>query len=218
MPKLKPDTQRARRDRVLDAAEVCIARAGFHGATMQDICAEAGISAGALYIYFKSKEDLIAGIVERDRGKFAEQMKELASAPDLLAALSVLAEHYAVEEPRHKRLLCIEIGCEATRNEAVGRIFRSVDEFCLKSFEDLLGKARSEGRIDPALDTRQLAQLIAVIGDGLFWRRAIDPRFDAKALMPAAMKLIETLLNPKQPSPSYSKHTFPLTNPKPGRS
>lgn len=196
MPKLKPDTQRARREKILDAAELCFARAGFHRTTMQDICGEADVSAGAFYIYFSSKEDLIAGIAERNRSKLAEQLKELAAAPDLLAALWALGEHYAVEEPRHKRLLCIEIGCESTRNATVGKIFRSVDAFCLESFAALFARARDQGRIDPAVDTRQLAQLIAVIGDGLFWRRAIDPDFDAKALMPAVMALVGLLLNP----------------------
>ena len=62
MPKLKPDTQRARREHILDAAEHCFARAGFHRTTMQDICKEAGVSPGALYVYFDSKEALIAGI------------------------------------------------------------------------------------------------------------------------------------------------------------
>ena len=47
-----------------------------------------------------------------------------------------------------------------------------------------------------ALDDRMLAQVIALLGDGLFWRRAIDPAFDAKATMPAVMGLVAKLLNP----------------------
>jgi AcrR family transcriptional regulator len=196
MPKLKPDTQRARREHILDAAEHCFARAGFHRCTMHDICKEAGVSPGALYVYFSSKEALIAGIAERDRTKLAGQLSELAKAPDLLAALARLGEHYAVEEPQHKRVLCIEIGCEATRNPAVGEIFRSVDTFCLESFEQLFTRARAEGKIAPELDTATLAEIIAVIGDGLFWRRAVAPNFDAKKLIPAITELVRTLLNP----------------------
>ncbi len=196
MPKLKPDTQRARREHILDAAEICFARSGFHRSTMQDICKEAAISPGALYVYFASKEALIAGIAERDRTKLAGELKELSQAPDLLAALAQLGEHYAVEEPQHKRVLCIEIGAEATRNPAVGEIFRSVDSFCLESFGELFARARAEGKIAPALDTATIAEIIAVIGDGLFWRRAVVPGFDAKALIPAITDLVRTLLNP----------------------
>lgn len=196
MPKLKPETQLARREHILDAAEICFARAGFHRSTMHDICKEAGVSPGALYGHFASKEALIAGIAERDRSKLANQLSELASAPDLLAALSHLGEHYTLEEPRHKRLLCIEIGCESTRNEEVREIFQSVDRFAHQSFRDLFAKAKAEGKVAPQVDTDMLAQLIAIIGDGLFWRRAVDPDFDAKAVMPSVMALVSTMMNP----------------------
>ena len=62
---------------------VCFARSGFHRTTMQDICKEALISPGALYVYFSSKEDLIAGITERDRAEFAERFAELAGGARL---------------------------------------------------------------------------------------------------------------------------------------
>jgi AcrR family transcriptional regulator len=196
MPKLKPDTQRARREHILDAAERCIARAGFHRSTMHDICAEAAISPGALYVYFSSKEDLIAGITERDRAKLAGEFAEVAKAPDLMAALARLGEHYAIEEPKYKSVLAIEMGCEATRNPVVGEIYRSVDNFCLDSFKQLFARARAEGKIAPELDTETIAQVIAVIGDGLFWRRAVDPNFDGARLIPVITDLVRTILNP----------------------
>ncbi len=196
MPKLKPDTQRARREHILDAAEVCFAKAGFHRTTMQDICRAAEVSPGALYVYFRSKEDLIAGIADRDRQKLAGQLAALAEAPDLLAALSGLGEHYTVEEPQHKRVLCVEIGVESTRNAQVGESFRSVDRFCKDSFIKLFERARAEGRIAPAVDVRTLATVLCVIGDGMFWRRAVDPGFDAKAIMPVLSGLVSALINP----------------------
>jgi AcrR family transcriptional regulator len=196
MPKLKPETQRARREHILDAAELCFARAGFHRTTMQDICREAHVSPGALYVYFSSKEELIAGIVERDRAKLSDQLKELAAATDLMAALERLGEHYTVEEPLHKRVLSIEIGSESTRNPAVGEIFRSVDSFCLESFTQFFERAREDGKIAPELEMSVLVQIVALIGDGLFWRAATDPSFDAKTLIPAVSNLVRALINP----------------------
>jgi AcrR family transcriptional regulator len=202
MPRLSPATQAARREHILDAAERCFARAGFHRTTMHDICHEAGISAGALYVYFASKEALIAGISERDRAEFASRLELLAAAPDFLAALSMMGEQYFVDEPAHKRLMCIEIGVESTRNPQVGEIFRSVDTFVLASFEKLFQRLKDEGRIAPSLDIPTLARVFITIGDGLFWRRAVDPSFDGKALLPAVVALIGATLNPTATPPA----------------
>lgn len=197
MPKLKPATQRARREHILDAAEVCFAHSGFHRTTMQDICKEALISPGALYVYFASKEDLIAGIAERDRTEFAERFAELSAAPEFMKALSSLGERYFAEEPAYKRTMGIEIGLELTRNAKVGAMYRSVDRFVLDSFEKLFQRLANEGRIAPELDIPTVAKVFSIIGDGMFMRRATDPEFDAKAVMPAVMALIGKLLNPQ---------------------
>ena len=205
MPKLKPNTQLARREHILDAAEHCFARSGFHRTTMADICSEAQVSPGALYVYFASKEDLIAGITERDRSKLASQLSEVAKAPDLMVALAGLGEHYTIEEPRHKQQLVIEIGCQSMREGQVGEIFRSCDRFVLEQFEALFVRAKAEGKIAPALDCKTLAQAVAVIGDGLFWRRAVDPAFDAKAIVPVVTAMIAALLNPvANPEPLHA--------------
>ena len=196
MPKLKPATQRARREHILDAAEVCFARSGFHRTTMQDICKEALVSPGALYIYFASKEDLIAGIAERNRAEFAERFAELSGAPEFMKALSVLGERYFEDEPAYKRAMGIEIGLESTRNPKVGAIYRSVDRFVMGSFEKLFQRLADAGRIAPDLDIPTVAKVFSMIGDGMVMRRATDPDFDTKALMPAVMTLIGKLLNP----------------------
>jgi AcrR family transcriptional regulator len=198
MPKLKPDTQRARRARILDAAEQCFVRSGFHRTTMHDICKEAGISPGALYLYFDSKEALIEGLSERDRAEFADRFVMLSSAPDFLEALKALGEQYFVEEPASKRVLCIEIGLESTRNARIAAIFRNVDDFVTRSFADLFQRLKDEGRIAPVLDIPSLAEVFAVMGDGLFWRRAVVPQFDSKAVVATVLAVLRGLLNPQQ--------------------
>ena len=196
MPKLKPDVQRARREHILDAAEKCFAEAGFHRTSIHDICREASVSPGALYVYFDSKEALIAGLSERDRADFAERLAALAQAPDFLQALKHIGEHYFIDEPAYKRRMCIEIGLESTRNPRVGEIFREVDGFITTSFEKLFQKMKDEGRIEPELEIPALAKIFTLIGDGLFWRRAVDPAFDGAAMVPAVLSVLGNLLNP----------------------
>ena len=196
MPRLKPDTQRARREHILDAAELCFAKAGFHATTMQDICKKAGVSPGALYIYFTSKEALIAGLCERDRSDFQARFSDLAAAPDFFDALRGIGEQYFAEEPPHKRLMCVEIGIESTRNAQVGETFRAVDDFVYQSFKDLFQRMKDAGKIAPSLDIPTLANAFIIIGDGMFWRRAIDPKYDPDAMIPAMVELVRQLLNP----------------------
>lgn len=210
MPKLKPATQAARRLHILDCAERCFARAGFHRTTMQDICKEAAISAGALYVYYDSKEALIAGICERDRAEFSQRFTELSQAPDTLGALAALGQHYFVDEPPHKRLMAVEIGVEATRNARVGEIFHGVDGYCRDSFKTLFERLAAEGRIAPAVDIDTLAKLFMIIGDGMFWRRAIDPTFDAAAVLPGMLGVIAHLLDPEGRCAQSPARTIPL--------
>ena len=65
MPRVKPETSLARRDEILEAAEICFARQGFHQTTIRDVIRESGLSAGCIYGHFATKEDLIQAISER---------------------------------------------------------------------------------------------------------------------------------------------------------
>lgn len=59
MPKRDPEHMNAQRERIIMAAIACIARKGVEGTSMADIWKEAGLSAGALYVHFKNKGDLV---------------------------------------------------------------------------------------------------------------------------------------------------------------
>lgn len=196
MPKLKPETQSARRDRILDAAELCFARGGFHRTTMHDICREAAISPGGLYVHFASKEALIAGLCERDRNEFAVKLEAVKTVPDFLSALNRIAENYFHEQPAHKRLMAVEIAVEAMRNPRIDDICRPVDQFVFNSFLGLFQRLKDEGRIAPKLDIPTLTEVFKVVSEGLFWRRAVEPNFDARAVLPGLTILLQALLEP----------------------
>lgn len=196
MAKLSPETLRERSDHILDAAERCFARAGFHRTTMQDICREAEVSPGAVYLYFSNKEALIAGISERERKEFADRFAQIAGAPDFMAALATLGRQFAVEDPPHRRILCIEIGLEATRNPRIGEIQRTVDDFIQGCFRDLFRKLANEGRIAPTHDVDVVVDAFMTIADGMLWRRAVDPKFNADVSFPPLLDAVAALLRP----------------------
>src|SRR5215475_3238699 len=85
-----------RRDEILAAAQTCFARSGFHQTSMQEICTQAGMSPGNLYRYFRSKEEIIAGIAERDRAEAAQQLASVGEG-DFFDGLAALAHHHLVE-------------------------------------------------------------------------------------------------------------------------
>jgi len=64
MPKVKPERLAARRNEILEAAETCFARQGFHQTTIQNVIGESRLSAGCIYTHFASKEDLISAAVD----------------------------------------------------------------------------------------------------------------------------------------------------------
>ncbi len=217
MPKLKPATQALRRDHILDVAERLFALSGFHRTTMHDLCREAGISPGALYAHFDSKEALIEGLCERDRAQFIERFRALSEAPDLLAALRTLGTQYFVEEPSHKPLFVAEMGIESTRNPHIAQVCRSVDGFCLESFEKIFAELTAAGRIKPGLEAASVARLFQIISDGIFWRRAVRPDFDFDEIREPLLALIERLLVPAAPSPEPAPAAAPATRRRPSR-
>ena len=65
MPKRDENYMADRRDEILDAAVRCLLRTGLAGLSTTAICKEAGVSMGALYTHFSTKEDVIQGIAVR---------------------------------------------------------------------------------------------------------------------------------------------------------
>lgn len=59
MPKVTEEHRAARRHQIAHAALRCFARTGFQQTSMADIIAESGLSAGAIYGHYKSKEELV---------------------------------------------------------------------------------------------------------------------------------------------------------------
>jgi AcrR family transcriptional regulator len=75
----KQDIRKQRREQILDASSKVFAEKGVHDSRMDDIVEESGLSKGALYWYFKSKDEILIAIFERMFIREFNQLKTLAN-------------------------------------------------------------------------------------------------------------------------------------------
>ena len=183
----EPDDER--RTRILLAAERAFARFGFRGASMQLVAAEARMSAGNLYRYFGSKEDLVSGLAARDQAALAEDFRDLAASPDPLAALEPLLRKHLVEAPRACALLALEVWAEAGRNPEVARICRGIEGEVRTGLTAIVDKPCRAIGIAPDFAVRVMQTVMA----GLFKRRATDPDFEGEAEVALALGIFSAL-------------------------
>ncbi len=64
----------AKRRQIMDGARTVFLRAGFDGASMNDVARAAGVSKGTLYAYFDSKDELFAAIIRAEKAHSAERL------------------------------------------------------------------------------------------------------------------------------------------------
>jgi AcrR family transcriptional regulator len=208
MRRANAQLQSDRRAEILAAAQRCFVRSGFHGASMQDICAEAGMSPGNLYRYFPSKEALIAGIAERDRAEVAQQFASADLSQGVFAVLEGLAHHHFAVRPSEQVLLCTEVMAEARRHPEIARISHAFDADVRTWLIDLLRAAAARGDIPDDVDFDGVVTMLMVIADGVWWRRALDPNFDPKAMLPIFMDITRHMLRSRPRSvPDHKRQT-----------
>jgi AcrR family transcriptional regulator len=176
--------------RILAAAERAFVRHGFHATTMQHVAAEAGMSPGNLYRYFRSKEAIVAGLCARDQTELAADFAALGHAGDIFAGMRLMLHKKLIAEPRQRLQLVIEIWAEATRNPAVAEICTEMDMGIRRGLAALVEGAKHRGVAAPDLDTDFVVRTIITVGIGLFKRRAHEPDFDGEAEIALALAVI----------------------------
>jgi AcrR family transcriptional regulator len=167
----------ARRRQVLDAARRCFARAGFHSTSMQDVFAESGLSAGAVYGYFAGKDDLVAAIVE-------EVLAEVVAALDVVAESDPLPPLHAVagrllhalDDGAHGgelARLAVQVWAEAGRNEELSARLAGYYREMRDRFAALVRHYQAVGAVDPAVDPHHVAQVLTALGPAFLSQRAL---------------------------------------------
>ena len=72
MPKISDERKTERREQILEGARRCFAEHGYEGATVVRLEREVGLSRGAIFNYFPSKEELFIELAVRDNARMSE--------------------------------------------------------------------------------------------------------------------------------------------------
>ncbi len=128
----RPDVSEERRSQILEAAMSVFSRLGFHEARMDDIAHEAGLSKGALYLYYKSKDAIIGAIL---RYIFAGELRQFTKLRDTQgsAAERILAMTRLVADDIDRMPLALPIMVEFYATAARDR---SVRQFLQESYQE----------------------------------------------------------------------------------
>jgi TetR/AcrR family transcriptional regulator, transcriptional repressor of aconitase len=204
MPRVAESYLQSRRRQIMDAAIACFAREGFHRTTMQDIVGETGLSAGAIYRYFRSKEDIVAAIAAEHHAAEAAAFAEVGTGDDVGAALRQLARaslgRLADPAEQQWRRITVQIWGEALRNDRVMGIVRGGIDEPVAILAALIRRGQRDGSLPRELDAEGAARVCASIFQGLVLQQAWDPELDVDAYIRAVLALVEALVQPSAPS------------------
>ncbi|MBB4696728.1 TetR/AcrR family transcriptional regulator [Paractinoplanes abujensis] len=158
MPRVSEDHLTARREQILVAARACFLRKGLHHTSMQDLIKEAGLSVGAVYRYFKSKDEIIAAIAEGVVGGISEQIDRIADRrlplfDSLALILDVIDEQ---TRPEGAMPIALQVWAESTIDPAISRIVNDRYRGLRGRLRVLVEHAAESGELPPGADVDEV--------------------------------------------------------------
>jgi AcrR family transcriptional regulator len=182
MPKISKAQRDSRREQILEAALACFSEEGFHQTGMADIVGRSGMSHGAVYLYFRGKDDIIEALAD-DRHRSEAILNSAAQqAEDPIAGLRALVRAYAraLIDPdgEARRRVGVHGWAEALRNPRVrARVVDGID-IPRALIVGLVERAQGAGRLSNELSADAVARAFVALFQGFLlqvaWGEAID--------------------------------------------
>jgi len=178
----KPDVSEERKKQILEAASEVFSQKGFDEARMEDIAEQTGLSKGALYLYFKSKDDLITSILDLAFQREFKQMESLdASEMSATEALEKIVDLALEDFAGMLRLLPVayEFLALAFRNRVVQKTLKEYFNRYMNVMVPVVQRGIDSGEFRP-VDAKQVAITTGAILEGtiLLWvydKNLVDP-------------------------------------------
>jgi AcrR family transcriptional regulator len=148
-------------ERILAAAEQCLARLGVSRLSMTDVAAQAGMSRGAVYLHFADRRTLLDAVLARAAARFvassAEVVRRRRTLVGQVAEAAVFVRTHLGDTVLTLRLPADEESVLATL--LTSRMKRVVEEW-IEFWLPYLGDAERRREVRPGLDHRQAAEWI----------------------------------------------------------
>jgi AcrR family transcriptional regulator/predicted N-acetyltransferase YhbS len=166
----RPRQARAERTRstILECAAAAFARDGYDGTSLNDVVRGSGLTKGAFYFHFASKEELALAVFRHKQEQFLERAAaETSDRPDALAELAALLRarvRLYAEDPSARCVL--RIGAELGAKAGPGSEFAAFQDLTIETFAGIVRRGQLEGSVRAGLDPRATGEAIfaAVVG------------------------------------------------------
>ena len=208
MPKVLPEYLETRRREILDAAAACFARSGFHQSSMQYICSEADLSPGAVYRYFRSKEEIIEAMCERNTVEDAETIRAAVDTDSTQDAFNELTRIFLLGVQDHESCaLSMQLLAEAPRNSTIFESVRKGRLAVRETLAEFIRKGQARGEFNPSLNAEAVAQVMCSLYMGLILQMQTEPDLDLMAYARVTRALFDgTFAGDAQPTNGASLH------------
>lgn len=176
MPKISAEARTERRQQLIDAGWRCAGRMGYRDMTVDDVCVEAGVSKGAFYGYFASKQDLLIALLEEDEAEVDSVLDDLnrRDVSNVLRLRSFAREmcERGADQARvqvRSDLWAAILTEPAVREQVVAAVQRR--RATLRSW---IEQAIASGELT-AVPANAFASVLLALGDGLTLHSSLDP-------------------------------------------
>lgn len=179
MPRVTDEHRLARREQILDAAMATFAAQGFQATGMAEVIAASGLSAGAVYRYFSSKDQLIEAIADRVLDEAAGRFERLFAQGEPLGpartvavaveTVTAIAERGPIDVSR----LAVQAWGEALRNPAVAAVAERAYRRLRGIFADALRREVAAGSLPATLDVPAAAAALLSLVVGFLLQRLL---------------------------------------------
>jgi AcrR family transcriptional regulator len=187
MPRVTEEHRATRRLEILAAACRCFARDGFHATSIADIISESGLSAGALYLYFKSKQELIAAVVEMTLATADELFAELLAddaVPSPEQTIEFMIDAVMERAVRHPLLgvdmsrVALHAWAEALRDPKIAERIEHTLHHLRQHYEDVARRWQIAGLIPPDTDPAHVGAVLLGVVYAFALQRLLIPGTD----------------------------------------